>query len=201
LEPMSVLTSRDVPAIRTIIDSIGAPISLTDLHADGHFRVFTWNRQAERFYGVAVEPLVGKSLRELNLRPEGRLELIEGRFRECIERREPLQFRDFAPVDTVRGRRWVHTTMTPLIDEAQNVTRIMSTIVDVTDLKRSEDELVDVLTSVLGGFISICAACKKVRDEDDTWHPVEGYFGKRSGARFSHSMCPDCTEQWYGSVP
>lgn len=198
---MGLLTSGDAAAIRRVIDSIGAPITLTDLHEDGSFRVFTWNAQAERFYGVSVTKLVGRSLRELDLKPEGRVDLIEERFRECIAQREPLQFRDYAPVDTVRGRRWVHTTMTPLIDDESRTKRIMSTIVDVTDLKQSEDELVEVLTNVLGGFIPICAACKKVRDTDDAWHPVESYFGRRNQARFSHSMCPECMHEWYGSVP
>lgn len=197
---MSLLTGTDTRAIREIIDSIGAPVTLTDVHADGQFRVFLWNRAAEAFYGVPVGPLVGRSLRELDLKPAGRLELIESRFRQCLERREPLQFRDYAPVDTVRGRRWVHTTMTPLVDEQLRPTRIMSTIVDVTDLKQSEDELVEVLTTVVGGFISICAACKRIRDKDDTWLPVEGYMSKRSQARFSHGMCPDCSERWYGAV-
>jgi PAS domain S-box-containing protein len=197
---MSLLTGSDVQAIREVIDAIGAPITLTDLHPDGHFRIFAWNRQAEAFYGVPADSVVGKSLRELDLKPEGRIELIESRFRQCLERREPLQFRDYAPVDTVRGRRWVHTTMTPLVDEAIHTTRIMTTIVDVTDLKRSEDHIAEALTAVLGGFISICAACKRIREKHDTWVPVESYIATRSQTRFSHGMCPECAERWYGGV-
>ena len=46
-----------------------------------------------------------------------------------------------------------------------------------------------------------CAACKKIREKDDSWHPLEGYISRRSEARFSHSMCPECERQWYGTVP
>lgn len=195
---MSVLTGDDRRAILDILDSIGAPITLTDLHADGAFRVFAMNKLAETFYGVPASQLSGLSLREMGLRPEGRLERIEARFRECIRSRTSVHFRDHSPVDTRQGRRWVNITMTPLIDEAKGVTRIMSTLIDVTELRRYEEELADALTKVLSGFVSICAACKKIRDEDEKWTPVEGYISKRSGARFSHGMCPECFSTWYG---
>lgn len=47
----------------------------------------------------------------------------------------------------------------------------------------------------LQGFLSICAHCKKIRDEDNTWQPMEGYVSKRSEATFSHGFCPDCYEK------
>jgi hypothetical protein len=30
---------------------------------------------------------------------------------------------------------------------------------------------------------------------------VEHYIGTRSSARFSHTMCPECTDEWYGPQP
>lgn len=195
---MSVLTGDDSRAILDILDSIGAPITLTDLHADGAFRVFAMNRLAEEFYGVSAADVVGLSLREMGLRPEGRLERIEARFRECIGSTSSVHFRDHSPVDTRKGRRWVNITMTPLVDETKGVTRIMSTLIDVTELRRYEEELADTLTKVLSGFVSICAACKKIQDGEEGWTPVEGYISKRSGARFTHGMCPECFTTWYG---
>ncbi|HUF75699.1 MAG TPA: PAS domain S-box protein [Longimicrobiales bacterium] len=195
---MSVLTGGDMRAILAILDSIGAPITLTDLHEDGSFRVFLMNRLAEAFYGVSAGDLVGLSLREMGLRPVGRLERIEERFRECIASGSSVHFRDHSPVDTRQGRRWVNITMTPLIDEAKGITRIMSTIIDVTELRRYEEELADALTKILSGFVSICAACKKIEDDETGWTPVEGYISKRSGARFTHGMCPECFDTWYG---
>jgi PAS domain S-box-containing protein len=195
---VSLLTGSDERAILEILDSIGAPITLTDLHADGVFRSFALNRMAEEFYGVSAKQVVGLSLREMGLRPEGRVERIEARFRECIRNGAPVHFKDHSPVDTRLGRRWVNITLAPLIDETKGVTRIMATILDVTEVRRYEEELADALTKVLSGFVSICAACKRIRDEDQNWHPVEGYISRRSGARFSHGMCPECFETWYG---
>jgi CheY-like chemotaxis protein len=43
-------------------------------------------------------------------------------------------------------------------------------------------------------LLPICSWCKKIRDEQDAWHTLEGYFG-RAGVRFSHGACPECFEK------
>jgi hypothetical protein len=49
--------------------------------------------------------------------------------------------------------------------------------------------------STLEGIIPICASCKKIRDDAGEWHPVEAYVASRSGAEFSHGLCPDCQQE------
>jgi DNA-binding response OmpR family regulator len=44
----------------------------------------------------------------------------------------------------------------------------------------------------LEGMLPICMYCKKVRDDKNYWQQVEGYVAKRTGATFSHGVCPDC---------
>lgn len=46
----------------------------------------------------------------------------------------------------------------------------------------------------LRGMLCICAWCKRVRDEEAAWQPVEGYVETRTTARFTHGICPDCLE-------
>lgn len=53
------------------------------------------------------------------------------------------------------------------------------------------------LLGLVDGILSICAACKKVRDEAGEWHPIEGYIHDRTGADFSHGLCPACATQLY----
>lgn len=62
------------------------------------------------------------------------------------------------------------------------------------DLNRS---LGNALAKVLGGFIRICANCKKVCDEENKWRAVEVYVTEKTEARFSHGICPQCMEQLY----
>lgn len=46
----------------------------------------------------------------------------------------------------------------------------------------------------LESFVPICGHCKRVRDDHDYWQQLEAYFAERSGAKFSHGICPECYE-------
>ncbi|MGH7471157.1 MAG: response regulator [Longimicrobiales bacterium] len=47
----------------------------------------------------------------------------------------------------------------------------------------------------LQGLIPICAYCKRVRNEREYWERVESYIAARSDARFSHGVCPECSQR------
>jgi hypothetical protein len=49
----------------------------------------------------------------------------------------------------------------------------------------------------LRGLIPICAHCKRVRSSPDYWEAVEAYISHRTGAVFSHSLCPRCAAKLY----
>ena len=44
----------------------------------------------------------------------------------------------------------------------------------------------------LEGLLPICSYCKKIRDDKNYWQQIEGYISARTGADFSHCVCPDC---------
>jgi len=48
----------------------------------------------------------------------------------------------------------------------------------------------------LEGLLPICSYCKKIRDKDDTWYPLEHFIEDHSKAEFSHGICPDCFEKF-----
>ena len=50
----------------------------------------------------------------------------------------------------------------------------------------------------LQGFLPICANCKKIRDDKGYWNQIEGYIQTHSEAKFSHGMCPECSNELYG---
>lgn len=60
----------------------------------------------------------------------------------------------------------------------------------VTANERLHAALSEVRT--LGGFIPICACCKKVRDDGGYWDDVENYIGRHSDAVLSTGRCPTC---------
>jgi len=54
---------------------------------------------------------------------------------------------------------------------------------------------------VLSGLLSICASCKKIRDEQGRWEMLEVYIRDRSEADFSHGLCPECFKKLYPDYP
>lgn len=46
----------------------------------------------------------------------------------------------------------------------------------------------------LESLIPICCYCKKVRHDGDLWEQIEQYVNERTGADFTHSICPKCMD-------
>jgi hypothetical protein len=72
------------------------------------------------------------------------------------------------------------------LQERDRVTLRQRTLL-VRELRES---LANVRT--LTGLIPICSHCKRVRDDAGFWQQVEAYVHARSGAKFSHGICPAC---------
>ena len=51
--------------------------------------------------------------------------------------------------------------------------------------------------NLLSGLLSICASCKRIRNEREKWEPLEAYVQSHSEAKFSHGVCPDCLRKLY----
>jgi sigma-B regulation protein RsbU (phosphoserine phosphatase) len=47
----------------------------------------------------------------------------------------------------------------------------------------------------LEGLLPICSYCKKIRDEQSVWHPVENYVEHRTDTSFEHALCPECAAE------
>lgn len=59
--------------------------------------------------------------------------------------------------------------------------------------------LANALASIktLGELLPICAACKKIRDDQGYWSQIEEYISRHTETSFSHAICPDCTHRLY----
>ena len=54
--------------------------------------------------------------------------------------------------------------------------------------------------AMLEGLLRICMFCKRIRDENESWQPIEGYISQRSDADFSHGLYQECAQKHYGDV-
>jgi hypothetical protein len=50
---------------------------------------------------------------------------------------------------------------------------------------------------ILQDIISICARCKKIRDDKGYWNQIESNLHKHSDAKFTHGICPECAKELY----
>jgi PAS domain S-box-containing protein len=87
----------------------------------------------------------------------------------------------------------------PLRDARGTLLGLICSATDITSSKNLIAKLQEALDqiSVLSGLLSICASCKRIRDEHQTWQPLESYIQAHSEAKFSHGVCPDCLRKLY----
>jgi phosphoserine phosphatase RsbU/P len=76
----------------------------------------------------------------------------------------------------------------------------MSKPVDIDELMarlRVAERILGLQRAVrqLEGLLPICAYCKRIRDEGDSWSQVEEYVSRRTEAQFSHGICPACYDR------
>jgi sigma-B regulation protein RsbU (phosphoserine phosphatase) len=62
---------------------------------------------------------------------------------------------------------------------------------------RVAERILEFTTEIrqLKGYITMCVYCRKIRDDDDDWEPVETYIEKETRSEFTHGSCPACTEK------
>ncbi|GAB6909604.1 hypothetical protein JCM12296A_54500 [Desulfosarcina cetonica] len=46
-------------------------------------------------------------------------------------------------------------------------------------------------------LLPICSFCKRVREADGAWSPLEDYVSAHTKAQFSHSICKQCADKYY----
>lgn len=78
-----------------------------------------------------------------------------------------------------------------------SATAIIKTIQFAIERQRLMTELKMALEQVkqLQGYLPICASCKKIRDDEGYWNKLEAYIASHSEAKFTHSICPKCSEK------
>lgn len=47
----------------------------------------------------------------------------------------------------------------------------------------------------LESFLPVCAYCRRIREENGDYEPLEEYLHKHAKVRFSHGICPECLKK------
>ena len=96
--------------------------------------------------------------------------------------------------------RWIFDRGAPFHDEQGTFAGYIGSCVDISEQIEARKMLLEARDSEirkLRGMIPICAACKKIRDDQGYWQQIEKYITKHSGAEFTHGICPACADKLY----
>lgn len=94
-------------------------------------------------------------------------------------RKEGTEFRieiNLSPVE-IRGKVLVWTAIRDVTERDAAFSRVHAALKE---------------RGVHGGLISICAWCKRIRDEVGSWLSIEEYFSSHLDIKFTHGICEDC---------
>lgn len=72
--------------------------------------------------------------------------------------------------------------------EYNNQVYAILTIEDITELTK------------LRKMLPICSKCKKIRNDKQFWEDVDVYLRKNADIKFSHGICPDCSNKLYSEL-
>jgi len=85
---------------------------------------------------------------------------------------------------------------TSILTTHDNQIHVLALMQDVTDEERYRRQIESRL-STLEGLLSICASCKKIRNDKGGWQQLEAYISLHSETKFTHSICPECSQELY----
>lgn len=112
------------------------------------------------------------------------------------------------------GRSYWAEIRARLVREDGKKLKIVGVIREITRRKKAQqrqDELIIKLGEALAekekllaevktlkGLLPICSGCKRIRDGDGKWWPLDAYVRKATEAELTHTICLDCKDIFYG---
>ncbi len=191
-------SDQDLPQLAlSIVDRVPAMIAYWDREEVCRFA----NEAYRVWFGRSREDLIGTRLCDLL----GPIYPLNRPYIQAALAGEVQVFERQIPVPDGAGVRDSIATYIPDQKDGE-VPGFFVHVADATALKTRERQLAQVIEErdralaevrTLRGLLSICASCKRIRDEAGAWVSPESYVSARTDAIFSHGLCPGCAATLY----
>lgn len=177
------------------LDMIGAPLMIFEVKSGPRFFWLKMNKAAEQFYGISKNNYLSREMSIVENQNDNRLIhrklAIAGLERSFVSRDSVVSELQYQRRDGVIRK--ARHTIVPLMD-ASEVKQILVTSIDITELADTQMRLEEALTKTLSKFVTICANCKKIHN-DDEWQPIDQYASEQLNYHdFSHGLCEICVK-------
>ncbi len=123
---------------QTIIDNLPLGFLILEFDRSGHPRCVLVNRQFERFIGASRSTLIGGRIDKLPALAENRP--LQDGFERCLHRRHPIMIEGETDISGVT--RFIDYRFTPVFDAHGEVVQILITVIDRTEDRRTQHEIV-----------------------------------------------------------
>jgi len=120
---------------KEIFDNTAVCLFLIEVSPDGRFKLAGINQAEERVLGLSNEEVSGRFIDEIL--GQELADHVTLNYRRCLEAGLAIHFDD--RLDLPGGKHW-HTNLIPLRNADGVINRIIGTCVDITDLKRTQEE-------------------------------------------------------------
>ena len=164
--------------------------------------IVSWNPAAERLFGYSAEEIIGRSTAVLfpHDRRDEMLDILAG-----IRRGDVFGGWETARVHKNGKIIPVSVTVSPVRNGPGEIIGASTIARDISKQRQAEFERQQLIQNLMAasqqvrtltGLLPICATCKRIRDDQGYWQQVEAYISKHSEITFTHSICPDCAEEY-----
>ena len=167
--------------------------------------------------GFSPEEWIGRNI-DVFMAPdslEKAVALIEAEEKEFRQGKKRIRTMELKFAHKDGGLYWAELRAT-LTREGKDRLKVVGVIRDVTakktdelQLKSLNEKLTKALEEkerllqeikVLEGLLPICSACKRIRDENGKWWPLDLYVKSRTDAEITHTICGDCKHVLYDDL-
>ncbi len=183
--------------MQTVIESFGAPMVIIDVGPDERFTFRFFNSSAEQFFDLKNDEMAGRDVDDFEGVDEYGIVIRKSIItlgKRCVATKMPLSVEQ--TFQRPGRHRWARLMIVPVFNAAGEVKQIMTTVLDITELVETQKRLEEALTQTLSGFVTICAYCKNIKDDEQQWQSIEKYAAKHMNIhQVSHGMCPTCYER------